>query len=181
MVASKATSLFSQSLYHTGRLISYVALGSVMGAIGAFFRFEGSENLQHMAAIVTALLLFGIALSIWRGQTLHLSIPFLNRFFASIQSRLLKSSNVFIPFFVGLFTIGLPCGWLYVFLLGAASTGTALYGGLYMLFFWLGTVPALGLFGLFGNSIISPLTKKFPKASAILLLCIGCYSLFTRF
>ena len=181
MIASKATRLRPQVLYHTGRLIGYTALGALLGHVGSFVVFQNSQDMQTIVAIITAGLLILFSFAIWSGRPLHLSIPFLNRFTTFVQTRLLNTNHVAVPFLVGLFTSGLPCGWLYVYLLGAANTGTATYGALYMVFFWLGTLPALSAFGLFGNTILSPITQKFPKVSAILLFVIGCYSIFSRF
>ena len=47
----------------------------------------------------------------------------------------------------GLLTAFLPCGWLYLFALKAAGTGSPLQGALFMIAFWLGSVPALVLVG----------------------------------
>ena len=47
----------------------------------------------------------------------------------------------------GLLTAFLPCGWLYLFALKAAETGSPLRGALFMIAFWLGSVPALVLVG----------------------------------
>ena len=43
----------------------------------------------------------------------------------------------------GLLTALLPCGWLYLFALFAAGTGSWLSGSVVMIAFWLGSVPAL--------------------------------------
>lgn len=181
MIASKATTVSSQVMYHLGRLISYTLVGAVLGAIGSMIKFNASPTLHIIMGIFTAFVLFGVSMSIWSQRPLHVAIPYLTPILSSIHSKVLRSQHSLTSLFIGLFTIGLPCGWLYVFLLGAASTGSAVYGGLYMIFFWLGTVPALSALGLFGNTVFLPLTQKFPKISAIILFCIGCYSLVSRF
>jgi sulfite exporter TauE/SafE len=48
-------------------------------------------------------------------------------------------------FFVGLMTGLLPCGWLYSFVLLAIVSASLIKGALVLIFFWMGTIPALVL------------------------------------
>ena len=43
----------------------------------------------------------------------------------------------------------LPCGWVYVFMLGSVATKDPLYGTILLAVFWLGTVPALTVYPIF--------------------------------
>ena len=66
----------------------------------------------------------------------------------------------------GLFTIGLlngllPCGLVYVALAGAAATGTAAQGALFMFIFGLGTAPLLLAVALAGPGLQTRLRGHF--------------------
>jgi sulfite exporter TauE/SafE len=65
-----------------------------------------------------------------------------------------------------------PCGLVYFFAITAASTASALYGGLVMFIFGLSTIPALfslGFFvGLFNNTSFRNIMIKIASVSVIL-------------
>lgn len=77
--------------------------------------------------------------------------------------------------FAGGTTILLPCGHLYGFLLGAAATGSALTGAIFMFAFWLSTVPAL----VIGPVLAKPLMKfkTAPRIAGLILAITGLISL----
>lgn len=77
----------------------------------------------------------------------------------------------------GLLTPFLPCGHLYAFFIGAAATGRAWAGALFMLLFWLGTLPALGFGSRWIYRLLEPGLKKFPKLAGSLFLIAGLLSL----
>ena len=77
---------------------------------------------------------------------------------------------------VGLLTALLPCGWLYIFALLAAGTGSMLLGGLVMSAFWLGSVPLL--VGLVAGTrvLTSRVRKAVPIGTAALMVIAGAYT-----
>ncbi len=82
----------------------------------------------------------------------------------------------FLIFASGLFTVFLPCGHLYGFVLGAAAAGSATRGGLFMFVFWLSTVPALG----FGTRFLQLwLGHRSKRLAGAILIVAGIYSLAT--
>ena len=74
---------------------------------------------------------------------------------------------------IGVLAMFLPCGWLYLFVIWAAGTGSPLIGGAVMIAFWIGTVPILVAVGIGVQSLFGPLKKHLPAAMACLLLFIG--------
>ena len=75
--------------------------------------------------------------------------------------------------FAGAVTPFLPCGWLYLFALVAAGTGSALYGGTVMAAFWLGTVPALTVLIAGVHQLSVRFRRIVPIAAALLLIASG--------
>jgi uncharacterized protein len=77
---------------------------------------------------------------------------------------------------VGLLTALLPCGWLYLFALLAAGTGSIQLGALVMVAFWLGSIPLLvGLVA--GSQLFGAQAKRLlPFAASLLLVFAGAYT-----
>ncbi len=77
---------------------------------------------------------------------------------------------------VGLLTALLPCGWLYLFALLAAGTGSIATGALVMVSFWIGSVPLLvGLVA--GTRMLGGrVGRMVPLATSILLVAAGAYT-----
>lgn len=79
-------------------------------------------------------------------------------------------------FMVGLLTALLPCGWLYLFALLAAGTGSLKLGALVMAAFWLGSIPLLvGLVA--GTRLLGGKAGRLlPFAASLLLVIAGAYT-----
>jgi sulfite exporter TauE/SafE len=71
----------------------------------------------------------------------------------------------------------LPCGLVYSMLTWALASGSVTTGAGLMLFFGLGTLPALLSLSLSIGSIENILVKPaFKKIMAVMLICYGIYS-----
>ena len=172
--------------YNLGRLLTYLILGGLAGIFGAALDRGGSLlGVQYFASI-----LLGLALILSGMQTL-LGPRLLNRMGLGRLpvSRLLGPLSRFFraqskdrgpltrTFLLGLTSTFLPCGWLYSFLVIAAATGQPFSAMAVMFVFWLGSLPALLLTGLLSRQAGLPLAQYAPKATAVLLICIGFASL----
>jgi sulfite exporter TauE/SafE len=69
---------------------------------------------------------------------------------------------------------------LWAFLVTAAGTGGAVTGMAVMAAFWAGTVPALVAVGLGLQIAGAPLRKHAPAVTAVLLVALGIFAIFTR-
>ncbi len=81
---------------------------------------------------------------------------------------------------VGLLTAFLPCGWLYLFASYAAGTGSPLWGALFMIAFWLGSVPALLLAGVGVQTLARLLGRRLPLVTALTIVVFGVVTLVLR-
>ena len=132
--------------YHLGRLIAYVSLGMIAGALGAGIDVlaEHMLGLQRVAAVLMGLTLMGIAVRLgWphpRTPLVQIGEPSKT---PSRLARLLQRRDAGGALGVGLLSGLLPCGWLWGFLALAASRGSVGGGAIVMLAFWAGTVPIL--------------------------------------
>jgi len=87
-----------------------------------------------------------------------------------LLNRLLPIKSVPACFGVGLLWGWLPCGLVYNASLYALGSSSALWGGLYLLAFGLGTLPNLIAAGLFASQLRALLQKKGLRLIARLLV-----------
>ena len=148
--------------YNAGRILTYMLLGGVAGAlgrtIGLLGRMAGVASGARIAAgaamIVTGILVSGIVPKASLVQIQSRGIT--GRLSGSI-GRLITGTAVRGKFALGLMLGFLPCGLIYAALLKAVETSGAAAGALTMLAFGLGTAVSLVSIGfassLFGNRL----------------------------
>ena len=165
--------------YNGGRLLSYLSLGALAGALGAqVTRLGVLVGVSRAAALVAAVLMVGWALStIAARQGVVLSRvqapEAWQRAIGSLLRRLRHIPSSQRALATGLLTTLLPCGWLYVFVAAAGGTGEVPTAMLTMFVFWLGTVPALVAVGVGAQRVLAPLRQRLPVLSAAVVLVIG--------
>ena len=176
----------SMVFYHVGRLFGYLSLGAIAGFLGEkVLRTSLHGIIPWIAASTLALTFFYLGLRAWKGETHLFQMP---KFFMKIYSKLWgkifkkeKLQEQVHPLFqvmtVGLLSVFLPCGWLYGFVLGAVATQNTFYGAAFLFTFWLGTLPAMSLAPFFIRKVLSPITQKTPRISAILLMTLGLFTI----
>jgi len=143
-------------LYNLDRLLTYAALGAVMGAagggVGILSRLAGMASgariVSGAAMIVAGLLMAGFLPS--NGLVAIEKRGVTARFSRAIGG-LLLSPEASGKFRLGLVLGFLPCGLVYAALLKAMESATAWGGALTMLAFGLGTAVALMALGLGGS------------------------------
>jgi uncharacterized protein len=129
----------ARGLYHVGRLGAYSLLGAVVGSVGQGLLLMGLQRPVSIGAGVL-LLAWGLSARVfphWLQTSLvgqKLMVPL---------SRLFRQPTL--PHLIGMgFLNGLlPCGSVYLALLGALLMPSPVGGSSYMLTFGLGTLPAL--------------------------------------
>jgi hypothetical protein len=155
--------------YHLGRLIGYMTLGAIAGALGkAVLGGAAYVGLSWVLSLTMGLGFLVLGVRLWQGKPLHLF---------SLPPRIWSKLGRLGPGAAGLTTAFLPCGWLHVFVLGALATGGALSGGLYLLCFWAGTLPALSFGPALTRRVAGPAIRRAPRLSAAVLILIGLASL----
>ncbi|MBT3341318.1 MAG: sulfite exporter TauE/SafE family protein [Planctomycetes bacterium] len=176
----------TQISYHLGRAISYSTMGALCGGLGGVLDL-GGESLGVGRVAMTAagviMILYGLSTFLQaRGLSLP-RIPWLS-FLDSWFQKGMRSSTQRGPWArglsIGLLSVLLPCGWLYVFAATAAASGHPFDGALTMLVFWLGTVPVLAILGASIQKIAAPIRSKIPTLTSLLLVLIGLLTLSGR-
>jgi sulfite exporter TauE/SafE len=83
-----------------------------------------------------------------------------------------KKSNKSI-FLIGFFNGFLPCGLVYMALIGAVASSNILLGASYMFLFGIGTIPMMTLAVYAGNILKLSLRNKIQKAIPVFVVIIG--------
>lgn len=196
---SARDAMFRLAGYHFGRLITFTFAGIAAGWIGGLMTTGGDWlGWQQTAARVGGSAMVG--LGVWKllhwlrpidesetlsgGEGGHPFRPNLGqRFSLWVSSRIarLRPMIVRLPVnlravAIGVITTWLPCGWLYLFLLVAASTANVGAAVLVMFAFWIGTLPALTAL-VAGAAGVSPRFRPaMPLLVAVVLIITGIYT-----
>ncbi len=161
------------SIYHLGRLLAYGSIGLAFGFLGkglALFGFQQKLSIG-IGILMILLVLFPGKLF----QERRLLRP-LHRILGRLRSALgetlgKKTPDAFLT--LGFLNGFLPCGLVYMALLGALALAGPVQGGLYMLLFGLGTVPMMSLVA-FSKGMIKPtVVQGFKKLIPIFVVLIG--------
>lgn len=155
-------------LYNLGRVLSYTAVGFVVGAVGSVFTF--SNTVQGMIKLAAGIFMVILGLNMldifpWLRR-LNLSMPMSSGCKAGRSSA--KS-----PLAVGLLNGLMPCGPLQAMQLYALSTGSPLKGALSMLVFALGTLPLMLGLGALSAMLTKRHLRKMMTAGAVLVAVLG--------
>lgn len=184
-VGRDAATLRSHALYNVGRLVSYVLLGALAGALGVGLTHAGNAAGVANAATVVAgalMVLWGIStIAAQKGYRIGARLPAVSAYWqrtvGGMLNRIRNQSVGTRALLTGLGTTLLPCGWLYVFVATAGGTGSVRDGVLVMAIFWLGTVPALVAIGLGAQRVFGPLRRKLPALGAAAVVLMGVLAL----
>ena len=162
-------------LYNLGRSLTYAFFGAIFGLFGKGIEVAG---LQKWASIILgiSILLYYLTPARFKGK-LSVTKPYkaANDFVKKGFSKLTKDGSPISLFIFGTVNGFLPCGFVYVALAGAITTGGAVSGALYMGLFGLGTTPimfATGLVGKFLNAKLKQSINKLIPVFAIMLAII---------
>lgn len=171
--------------YHAGRVITYVLLGAVAGALGSGVERVGAlAGVSRLAAIVagTLMVLWGLdtilALRGFRSR-LH-APPAMQRLLGRVTQRVRHMPASGRAFVTGLSTALLPCGWLYAFVAAAGATASPARAAFAMLVFWTGTLPIMAAMGIGLQRVAGPLRRSLPIVTAVVVVAIGLLTIAGR-
>lgn len=129
--------------YQLGRISAYAIIGALFGLLGTGAVLAG---IQRWVALVGGGILILLAIGQWRNLASTIKIPFLERPLFWLRQKiaiLLRSNRWYAISSVGFLNGFIPCGLVYVAVLGAMTQVHWLEGALFMTVFGLGTLPML--------------------------------------
>lgn len=170
---SNAQRLFGGILYNIGRSLTYALMGLIFGLLGKGLSFVG---IQQWVSIVFGVLLI---LAVLLPGLLNLT-PILNKVSwkagSAIKSRmgsLLRQKRVYPLFLFGLLNGLLPCGLVYMAIMGSIINDSVLDSVLYMFLFGLGTLPVMFLLIYFSSLIKNRIISKIRKLIPFFIIVLG--------
>lgn len=182
-LAASSQSKSGIAFYQLGRLISYASLGLLSGQIGSYLKIESMPKPLFLILSSTLGLFFIYwGISIWRKKNLEITIP------SFAKQKIDKGWKVFFrmengasrSLGLGFFSIFLPCGFLYGAVVTVALLQNPLISAMAMMGFWLGTVPSLVIAPSLIQKFLSPLIKKIPRLTSIMLISFGLLTIVFR-
>ena len=171
--SNKAKATFQTFLYHFGRLLTYAFIGLLFGLIGKGLYLAGFQ--QRLSILMGVVMILIVVLPSSVSRKVKITQPFYKAIGLVKQKMglyLSKKSHKSI-FFIGLLNGFLPCGLVYMAVLGAISTGSYIEGVLYMSLFGLGTVPMMTGALLLGNFVNLKFRNSIQKAIPVFVVVIG--------
>lgn len=172
--------LWGGFLYNLGRVSTYAILGALLGLLGKGISFAGfQQGLSiFLGVFILIILLFPKYVQLQKNKNAQLAQ--FQLWTRTQMGRLFKTNSSSALYGIGLLNGLLPCGLVYAALVGAIATGQVIGGGLYMLFFGLGTLPIMILASQFRSFISINIRNKmrqvvpfFVGAMAILFIIRG--------
>ena len=171
--SSKTKISFQIFLYHFGRLISYSIIGVLFGFIGKGLYLAGFQ--QRLSILMGVIMIAIVIVPASVFNKFNITKPLYN-IIGKVKQQLglyLNKKSSKSIFLIGFFNGFLPCGLVYMALLGSISTGNVVNGLLYMTIFGLGTIPLMTSAVILGNFVNLSLRNKIQKAIPVFVIIIG--------
>ncbi len=160
-------------LYNVGRMFTYALLGSLFGLLGQSVVIAGYQQALSITLGVIILIMVLLPSSAYgRFKITALIYSYIGKLKQKLGS-LFKKRSYSSLFFIGTLNGLLPCGLVYLGITGAIATGGSLEGALFMAMFGLGTLPAMFVLGMLGNSISINFRNKINKAIPIFVVAMA--------
>lgn len=184
MASPKHQSAFPYALsYNLGRIVSYTLAGMLAGALGVF----ASDILpvaKYLLSLLSGVMLLLLACYLGRWWT---GLTYIERLGSELFKYVQPLSKRFIPFKSPLSALPygfiwgwLPCGLVYSTLTWSLASGSAMKGGMIMLFFGLGTLPTLLAASASAQWLITGFQNRYVRLLIAIIMAIYAISLIYR-
>jgi sulfite exporter TauE/SafE len=157
-------------LYNFGRVISYTLLGFLIGFIGRQFWISG---LQQGISLVSGILIIMAGLSrvfklkLYKSNILSKAVSPVNK----LLSYALKHRAGHL--IIGILNGFLPCGFVYLALIGAVNTASPQSAAQYMFWFGVGTFPLMLIATISSSFAGALIRRRINSAMPYLMVCLG--------
>lgn len=162
--------LLAKLLYNLGRVFTYALLGLLLGSFGMGLKLAGLQQSISIGAGV--IIILGVLLSSkWLNS-------FTGNPFSIIKgqsiAKLFQKKSYAALFLIGVLNGLLPCGFVYIGLVGSVATQDAYQGVLFMALFGLGTLPLMLGVSMLGQFLSLDLRRRINKLTPVFAIIIGC-------
>ncbi len=158
------------ALYHTGRILTYVLIGAMLGLLGATAVFFQLQKVLVFVLGIGLLLLYGIPSLRHNLEKFY----YQSKFYQVLKLFLAKNLSMKKRWFLSGVANGFfPCGLTYVAAAGAIALGNPWEGAGFMVIFGLGTLPALIAISFAGNIFSRKLKLLIPRSVTVIAILSG--------
>ncbi|TAN44582.1 MAG: sulfite exporter TauE/SafE family protein [Nitrospirae bacterium] len=176
MPGMRAHRLISHLLYNAGRIMTYVFIGSLMGAAGQFLSVGSKmSELQNIVSIGAGILMLLMGMDIIGLFSVIKTIEKKNSLVLKMAKAALEGFSVWRYFTLGLVMGFIPCGLSYSIFIAAAASGSLFSGMTTAFFFGLGTLPSLFAFGSLISFIGAGVRGLLYRLSGAVVIGMGLY------
>lgn len=165
-------------IYNSGRVVTYIAIGLLFGLFGMALALKGFQRelsvLTGVLIVVTVLFTAGKK---ERVKAYSVSAAYTNPIRNTLK-KLFSTKTYFSLFLIGILNGLLPCGFVYLAVAGATSTGSVGGGMLYMALFGLGTFPVMMTLSLAANFLGIKFRKIFTKISPLIAIALAVFLIY---
>lgn len=164
-------------VYNLGRVITYMALGTVIGLAGRGLFLAG---MQSWLSIALGILFLVVALFSINLESRVVRLPGIRQLNGWVQKKLgvlLRRQGVFSLLGIGMLNGLLPCGLVYMAVAGAVTAGTAVEGAWFMTMFGLGTIPMMLAIAMLGQFIPVAWRNRIRKLLPLFLVIFALFFL----
>lgn len=172
---SKFRQFAGVGIYNGGRALTYAALGLAFGTVGSSLVWMG--YLRYLSIFTGVLMLIYVFWPSRMNGYLH-TPAFWERSVHYIKKRMsemLRSRKMHGWLMLGILNGLLPCGLVYLALISSVATGSTVGGGIYMLLFGVGTLPAMMAVGFFRQCFTPALRTRMHKLTPVVLSVAGIW------
>lgn len=164
--------LAGRLLYNAGRVVTYAAIGAVVGLFGGKLLLPVLQ--QNLSIIVGATILITVLVPLLFRKMPLVKIlqPFYEKVSRGISSLMRNPSGGAI-FGLGLLNGLLPCGFVYLAVAGALVSSNLLGGMLFMTGFGCGTIPAMLGVSLFPGFISLNVRTRLARVVPVFTAIVG--------
>lgn len=169
--------------FNFGRILTYSIAGLIVASVG-FWLKDQHQWLMYALRTVAGILLIFMGLYIARWLLWLTRLEQLGEYVWSpikpLVAPLMQSQDSLSAIKLGILWGFLPCGLIYSTLTWVGANQEPLMGAAAMLFFGLGTLPAMLTSSFAAQALLSIMQKKWIKqASGTLLIAYGMWTLFS--
>jgi sulfite exporter TauE/SafE len=157
--------VFRNLIYNGGRIMTYGLLGGVVSFIGAGLDWAG---VQQSVSIILGAIIIGVGIA-----NMNVFVP---RFVNQTALKLITTTKARVrlnPFFLGMVNGILPCGMTVVALGYCVTLVWPTDGFMAMIYFGLGTLPAMLGLSLVSRTLIQKLPFSYRRIQTTLLIVSG--------
>ncbi len=175
---AKAKKLGALTAFHASRLVSFFALGGIIGILGQAFTLTPAVSFIMNSILFIVMVLLGLnLLNIF--PALNRFQPRMPKYFGKKAIDEFENRNTVISAIaLGAVTFFLPCGFTQSMQLYSLSTGNFLNGALTMLVFALGTFPILALISFASVKLSKSFQSGiFYKTAGLLILAFAIFNM----